>query len=96
MIVYGKRERRINCAGVIADVEAALSEDPGPTPIVDHARLVGAFLKAAALAQGLADAEYHSLGGVDEDVLFVTYEMVEHAWNLERNRSQNEIDGAAS
>jgi hypothetical protein len=59
MIVYGNFEKREGAAEVKASVAIALrSSERHASGIDRHAALVGAFIRAAELVQGIADAEF--------------------------------------
>lgn len=59
MIVFGDFERREDAGDVKACVAKALQRSQGlPVGIDRHAALVGAFIRAAELVQGIADAEF--------------------------------------
>jgi hypothetical protein len=66
MLVYGDPKRReradILCETIAAQLRALEDRSPG---LERHAALVGIFIKAGELVQGLSDLEFESLG-VDE------------------------------
>ncbi|HEX5775929.1 MAG TPA: hypothetical protein VFX95_04530, partial [Caulobacteraceae bacterium] len=64
MIVYGDRKRKVDPRTLLRRIEAQLTGLEHVFPgIVRHERLVGAFIEAGELAQGLADAEFEARGG---------------------------------
>jgi hypothetical protein len=63
MLVYGDRTRAVSTSAVLGDVMRALSELDGmPSGIERHGALVAAFIEAAQLVQGIADAEFEARG----------------------------------
>ncbi|MEH3146278.1 MAG: hypothetical protein PGN34_13220 [Methylobacterium frigidaeris] len=64
MLVYGDVTREEAVGAGLERLDTALRDLTGRTPGLDrHAALVGAFLDAAGLAQGLADAACEAAGG---------------------------------
>jgi hypothetical protein len=63
MLVYGERTRRLAPRAVLRGLTATLREVEAEAPGPDrHDLLTAAFLQAAGLAQGAADAEFEALG----------------------------------
>jgi hypothetical protein len=63
MLVYGERTRRLAPRAVLRGLTATLREVEAEAPGPDrHDLLTAAFLQAAGLAQGVADAEFAALG----------------------------------
>ena len=62
MLVYGDHPRQAPISQLIDDLHARLATPPSPIPIVRHGDLVGAFIGASELAQGLADADFEASG----------------------------------
>jgi hypothetical protein len=63
MIVYGEAERLENVSEVQACIQGSLRQSVYvPTGVDRHAALVGAFIRAGELVQGVADAEFLTNG----------------------------------
>jgi hypothetical protein len=63
MLVYGDRTRRVSTNAVLGHIRGALSTiDNMASRIERHGALVGTFIEAAQLVQGIADAEFEARG----------------------------------
>lgn len=98
MIVYGEAERLENVSEVQACIQASLRQSVHVRMGIDrHAALVGAFIRAGELVQGIADAEFLTTGHdvrsavqeVGAKLLFAMAKAIDLSW---RSGFQDDID----